>query len=185
MSGWERVEREQANLVTQSMDPAWWRDYFADHPEVLHHLLADLYRASTSSKERPSNLDELWGLVNPTFSNDTFGDAVRTLLGSRSIRWLAGKLHMDHSALVRIINGERTLINIHEPERGMLRLEAVARALKVHPSYFLEWRRLWILSLLDTAFEEQPHLSVGVYRKFAAHQTRPRRSPTSERTFTA
>jgi hypothetical protein len=115
--------------------------------------------------------------VNPSFTNEPFGEAVYALLGKRSVRWLASQLHMAHVPLLRILKGERALVNIHDPKRSMLRIEAVARVLKVHPSYFAEWRRLWIMTLLDAAFAERPNLSIGVYRKFADH-TRPQRTLT-------
>lgn len=165
-------------MLRQSVDPAFWREYLSDHPEVLHQLIADLYRAATASKERPSTVDDLWNLVNPTFSNEPFGQAVHHLLGTRSVRWLASQLHMAHVPLLRILKGERNLVNIHDPRRSMLRIEAIARVLKVHPSHFAEWRRLWIMTLIDAAMTQNPHLSIGIYRRLAGHESRSQRPLT-------
>lgn len=175
MSGWEQVERQQAQLLAKTVDEKFWRGFLQENPDVLHRLIADLYRATETSSTRPASLDELWGLVHPTFSNEPFGTAVRELLAGRSVRWLAKQMHLDHSVLLRALTGERGVVNLQDPERSMKRIEAVARALRVHPSHFQEWRRLWIVTLLDCAFAEQPHLSTGLYKRLAGVAERPRR----------
>lgn len=169
MSGWDAVLREHAAFPKTS-DPAWWRVFLGDNPDVLHRLLGDLYQASSDAATRPPTLEDLWNLVGPRFTNEPFGAAVRELLGKRSIRWLAGEVHIHQSPLTRLITGERDVVSVRDPQGSMARIEAIARALSVHPSYFAEWRRLWVMTLIDTAFERHPNLSVGVYRKFARHE---------------
>lgn len=180
MSSWERIEREH-ELVHRTIDPEFWREYLDDHPAVLHHLLADLYRATANTKERPGSVEDLWGLVSPKVSNLPFTQAVLELLGDRSLRALALQMRMHHTTLMRLINGERDIVIADRPDYSMMRLETIARALRVHPSYFVEWRRLWIMSFIDHAIAEQPDLSMGIYRKFAGHVDTRRR----ERTLTA
>ena len=169
MSGWDRVLQEH-ELVAQTSDPGFWRTYLSQNPDVLHQLLGDLYQATHQASSKPPTLEDLWDLVAPRFTNEPFGEAVKGLLAGRSVRWLAGEIHLHHVPLSRVLNGERDVVSIRDPKGSMARIEVIARALNVHPSYFAEWRRLWVMTLLDEAFEELPHLSVGVYRKFAGHR---------------
>ena len=170
MSGWDRVLKDHA-LVTKTTDADFWRTYLAQNPDVLHQLLGDLYQATRGASATPPTLDDLWDLVAPRFTNEPFGKAVKELLNGRSVRWLANEIHIHNVPLTRVLNGERDVVSVRDPKGSMTRIEVIARALKVHPSYFAEWRRLWVMTLIDQAFEEHPHLSVGVYRKFAGHQS--------------
>lgn len=169
MSGWAEVIAEH-ELVARSGDQEFWRKYLTENPDVLHQLLADLFQVTRGATTTPPTLDDLWGLVAPRFTNEPFGVAVKELLAGRSVRWLANEVHIHNAPLVRLLNGERDVVSVRDPKGSMARIEAIARALQVHPSYFAEWRRLWVMTLLDYAFEEHPHLSIGVYRKFAGYQ---------------
>lgn len=169
-------------LMPKTVDRDFWREYLTEHPDVMYRLLGDLYQASraVAGRRKPpttkATLDDIYQLVTPQFSNQPFGEAVKAALGSRSVSWLAQQIHVHHSQVIRLMSGEREIVSIRDPAGSMFRLEAVARALNVHPSYFLEWRRLWILSLIDDAFAEQPNLSIGVYKRFAGQldpHTRP------------
>lgn len=151
-------------------DADWWRDYLLEHPDVMNRMLGDLYQVATNSKERPSTLEDLWDAVAPKFSNESFGDSVRTLLNGRSIRSLAVQVGLSHAQLVRHLTGEAPIVRVHDPVTSMRRIEQIARALRVHPSYFLDWRRLWILAAIDGAMSERPNLSIGIYQKYAQHE---------------
>lgn len=166
MSGWDTVLQEHS-LMPKSSDPDFWRSFLTENPDVLHRLLADLYQATHQATDRPPTLEDLWNLVAPRFTNEPFGPAVKELLGKRSIRWLAREIHIHQVQLTRLLNTD--VVSIRDPQGSMARIEAVARALKVHPSYFAEWRRMWVMTLIDQAFTEHPNLSVGVYRKYAGH----------------
>lgn len=169
MSGWDRVLADHA-LVSRTGDSEFWRKYLAENPDVLHRLLGELYQAARGASATPPTLEDLWDVVAPRFSNEPFGTAVKDLLNGRSVRWLANEIHIHNVPLARVLNGERDVVSVRDPKGSMARIEVIARALDVHPSYFAEWRRLWVMVLIDTAFEEQPHLSIGVYRKFAHHK---------------
>lgn len=185
--GWQKV-LDTHPLAAQSEDADFWDSYLTEHPDVLHRLLADVYTA-THGAERPPTLDDLWELVSaPEFAMDPFGDAVRRALArrDRSIRWLAQQIGLHQTVLTRYISdrsAENPIVSIRDPKGSMQRIEAVAAALHVHPSYFREWRRLWIMSLLDTAFEAEPHLSVEVFRRYAGlrDRLRPRTNARSDR----
>lgn len=166
---WQRLLGEHPH-GKQSSQPEFWEQYLADHPDVLHRLLADIYQA-TYGTEKPPTLDDLWEMMStPRFSTAPFGEALLDLLGDRSVRWLAAEVGIVHSQLSRYINGSRPIVSIHDHRGSMRRIEAVARALRVHPSYFVEWRRLWVMSLIDSAFTARPELSIGVFRRYAGFE---------------
>lgn len=164
---WQRL-LDTHPLAPQTGSSDFWEEYLADHPDVLHRLLADIYQAVYGA-ERPPTLDDLWALMaREEFSSKAFGDAVDDLLAGRSVRWLAQQVGVHHSVMTRFLRGERSIISVHDTKGSMQRIEAVAEALRVHPSYFGEWRRLWIMSLLDGAFANSPSLSVGIFKRFAS-----------------
>lgn len=176
---WETVAREH-ELMPQTRDQDWWRQLLTERPDVMYRLLGDLYQASASVRGKdPSKLptvDDLRELVTQQYSNDPFPQALQMLLAGRSVRWLAQQMKIHHSLLTRMIRGERDIVAVTDPEGSMLRLEEIARVFKVHPSYFVEWRRLWIMSLMDEVFAVQPNLSIGVWKKFSLFQTSQRKS---------
>lgn len=169
MSEWQKLLA--SNPVAQrSDDPDFWETYLAEHPDVLHRLLADVYQATYGSA-KPPTLDDLWAIMaTPRFTTEEFGNAVIDLLADRSVRWLASQVGIAHQQLSRYLSGQRPIVSIHDTRGSMRRIESVAKALKVHPSYFVEWRRLWIMSLLDSAFTAQPGLSVGIFRRYSGFE---------------
>lgn len=157
-----------------SIEPDFWETFLAENPQVLHRLLADIYSA-TYGTEKPPSVHDLWELMSvPQFSTKPFGEAVFEVMGTRSIRWLARQVGMAHEPTRRLLIGARPIVMVNDVPGSMKRLEAFARALSVHPSYFVEWRRLWIMSLIDVAFTSQPSLSIGVFRRYADFDGRPR-----------
>lgn len=156
-------------LAGDADDPAFWEHFLGEHPDVLHRLLADVYQA-TYGTERPPTLDDLWEIMaTRQFSTEPFGDTLLDLLGDRkqSVRWLAREIGIVHSQLLRYCSGQRPIVSLHDVQGSMRRIEACAKALGVHPSYFTEWRRLWVMSLLDAAFTAHPDLSISVFRRYS------------------
>lgn len=164
-------------LAEPSATEDFWVQYLDDNPDVLHRLLADIYEA-TYGAEAPPTLDDLWKLMSaqPRYASTPFGEALIDALGGRSLRWLATQTGVSQPVLSRLINGDRPVVNIKDIRGSTYRLERIAAALRVHPSYFAEWRRMWIMTLLDSAFTAQPTLSIGVYRRYSAFDKRERAS---------
>lgn len=153
----------------RSDESNFWVEYLAENPDMLHRLLADLYRA-TYGVDRPPTLDELWDLMaTQRFATDEFGPAVLDLLASKnqSVRWLAQQVGSSHTQIRHYLTGRRPIVSLHDAPGSMRRIEAVAGALRVHPSFFQEWRRLWIMMLLDSAFIARPALSINVFQRFS------------------
>jgi len=172
--GWKRVLEQRPEEDTT--DAAYWSGVLADRPDVLHRLLADVHRSAYGAT-RPPTLEDLWDLVGePAFSHEPFPVAFREVLGDRSMSQIAMRAGMHRATLLRYVTEERPIVSAQDLDGSMRRLEVVARALVVHPSYFSEWRRLWIMTLIDGAFSGRPELSVSVYRRFSAVVTRNARS---------
>lgn len=164
-------ERELADRVAASATPAYWQQLFTQDPDVMHDLLADLHKAANGT--RPPTLDSLWSMLAPRFTNDPLDVAVKALLAEKglSLRWLAKRVGIARPPLQRMLAGE---FGAGRPPEQLARIEAIAEALGVHPSFFCEWRRLWFMQLLDAAFRAHPNLSAALYPKFAGHEVRGR-----------
>lgn len=164
--GWKAVLERRPE--EDSTDAGFWQTVLADRPDVLHRLLADVHRSVHGTAASPT-LEDLWDLVGePSFSHQDFPVAFREALGTRSISQVAIYAGMDRKTLHRFVNAERPIVSVHDPAGSMRRIEVVARALGVHPSYFSEWRRLWIMTTIDEAFGARPELSVHIFRRFSA-----------------
>lgn len=167
---WEEA-LDAHKIYEGSFDPIFWRQYLAEHPEVLHHILADLHQVA-GAKGRPANLDDIWELVAPKYSERPFPEAFLEVKGGRSIRQIAMSVGLHHQTVLRYLSGALPVVSRHDVAGSMRRLELFAKALGVKPSYFAEWRRLWVMSVIDVALEQRPNLSVAIYRRFSGQETR-------------
>lgn len=156
-----------------------WVAFFADNPDVQAAILGDIYREVKAQNERLAgkprigrrpkvingSLDELYGMITPRFAMEPFAASVRVLIDeARGLRALARKASMPHPTLLRMIRGTVPL--------EMWRLEAIARAGGVAPSYFKEWREGHVLTTIADLLESQPHLSVKLSKALVAAQQR-------------
>lgn len=148
-----------------------WIDRFTEDPDLMWRIVGDMVRF-VSSDEIPRgdktngrsagarmvqpqhrNLETVWRVLHGHFSNDPFPVAVRELIGKRSMRLFAQRAGFKSSAtLHRYIRGERQLT--------MEALEAMAKAGKVDPAYFVEWRALWLSRELFRAMVRRPNESM-------------------------
>lgn len=149
-----------------------WVELFHQRPEVMLAILGDIYRETKAQEIRESqgkvptgrrprsingNMAELEAMVTPRYSMEPFGEAVRELIGERTLRAFALKVPMSHTTLMRMMRGEMRL------ERH--RLEAIAAAGKVGPSFFMEWRLAYIQEAVEAVFVAKPNLSIRATRQ--------------------
>lgn len=135
--GWDAYLAEHEHGQA-SASPDFWDRFLQEHPDVLHRMLADIW-AVTRGAETPPSLEDLWDIVTaPRFATGPFGEAVISALNGRSVRWLGVQAGIPQSTLHKLISGERPVVVVDDPEGSMRRLEQIARALRVHPSYFAE-----------------------------------------------
>jgi hypothetical protein len=153
-----------------------WVAFFDQRPDVMHQLLGDIFSYTKAAeaevkktgrrpKHTKGSLDELWTMITPRYSMDPFHLSILDLMGNRSLRSFAARIPMHHVQLMRLIKGERNLVSVHDSFASMATLEQIARAGGVHPAYFREWRELYIMSLLNQIFSENPSYSVAMVKK--------------------
>lgn len=165
---WQHILRTHP-LAARADDALFWDEFLASNPDVLNRLLADIYRA-TYGTEKPPTLEALWALLEtPEFTGQPLGPAVKELLARRkqSERWLAQNSGISRGVLRYYLDGTRSIVSVHDAPGSMRRIEAIAKPLRVHPSYFSEWRRLWLMTLLDSAFTAHPDLSSEAFKRFS------------------
>jgi hypothetical protein len=163
-----------------------WVEFFDRRPDVMHAILGDIYvhtKAHMDSVKKTGrrprhvngNMDELWDMITPQYAMEPFGTAVVELMNGQSLRQFSAKIPMHHESLSRLINGERNIINVHRPFESMQILERIAIAGKVHPAYFVEWRTLYVLSVMSDMMASRPNVSIGLVRQIGrSYQGPPR-----------
>ena len=164
------------------LDERTWRRYFDSRPDMLDKVLREIYIAaqrqwdqgkrSTGRRvvEGSATLDELWGYLLPRYSMEPFPTAVREVMGGKSLRDFAGLVPMHHQTFNRFLTGERPVINHADLLGSMKRIEDIARAGKVHPAFFLEWRTMWVLTAVTTALNSNPNATIDVIAALQAER---------------
>ncbi len=164
------LENARTQFKERSVDE--WIELFDRAPHVMHAILGDIFRETRAEAEREAGnarigrrpkavdgtMDELWSMVTPRFSTEPFGVAVRELIAAApSLRAFAMRAKMNHPTLLRLISGEMKL--------DKYRLEAIARAGKVSPAYFVEYREMVVIEAITTVMRNRPNVSIGAYQR--------------------
>jgi len=163
-----------------------WVEFFDRRPDVMHAILGDIYVHTKAHMDtvkktgrRPrhvnGNMEELWDMITPRYATEPFSTSVVELMDGQSLRQFAAKIPMHHYTLSRLISGERNLINVHEPFESMKTLERIAIAGRVHPAFFVEWRTLYVLSILTDMMYAKPNVSIGLVRQIGKSYSAPPR----------
>lgn len=149
-----------------------WVALVDERPDILHQLLGDVYivtkydeRKRETGKRldgrrvmpRDANLDELWDMITPRYSMESFGVAVKALIGTMSLRQFAAKVPMDHRELSRMMRGQS--------KPSVYWMERIAEAARVTPAYFVEWRIAFAVNRLAGILRQRPNLSIGVVKR--------------------
>lgn len=115
---------------------------------------------------RSASLAEVYATVFPApYSMDSFPEALVKLLNGRSQRAFAAKIPCNQSTLSRLLSGD------WKPDLSMM--ESIAVAAKVAPSFFMEWRAMYVGKVITETLMQHPNLSITHLRQ--VHGTR--RSP--------
>lgn len=152
-----------------------WREHWEGHPDSFLQVLGDVYRIYKSEEAKRNgtanpqggrrkttidgNMTELWALVTPTFSMESFPKAFEALQGERSLQGIAAAAGMNRGNLHRYLGrGDRRAVP------GRYDLERIAKALDVHPAFFREWREFVLCEYLAGALATQPNLSITLLK---------------------
>lgn len=150
-----------------------WVTFFetADGFKSFGRLIGDIYQKAKIEEDRENgirrlgrkprvatSLDEVMATVFPEqFSNDPFPVAFEHLLNGRSQRQFAMRCGVNQSTLSRFLAG------VSKPD--LYTMARVAEAAKVPPSYFVEWRALYVGTLFTKILIEYPHLGIAAIKK--------------------
>lgn len=154
---------EQEFPSTKSLD--WKRAFDADI-DLFGRIIRDILKIGDNQPGRPGprpQLDEETAaqrfreLMGDDYTVLPFADAFRALAGDRSIRHVATKTGLDRNAVDRLMKG--TI----QPDA--YQMEKVAAGFGRDPSYFLEYRMLFISAALLDKMASSPESTVGLYRK--------------------
>lgn len=171
VSDWEKAKREYPS-VGLGIDE--WVSFFDQRPDVLHQILGDIYvvtkfddakrvgqgRDGRRTMPKDANLEELWGMITPRYSQHPFAEAFKELQGDRSLRAMAFKVGIDHRELSRLIRGQQALT--------LFVLDQIASKCRVSPAFFLEWRIMYVQKVLGEVMAQRPNLSIGVIKRMKA-----------------
>lgn len=139
--------------------------------DAMGKILYDIYDEVRSAEERNAglrrigrrpgrsavSLQEVMSVVLPAeFTNDPLPVALSRLIGHRSQRQFARRIPVTQSHLSRILSGER--------KPNLEQLERIAMAANVQPWFFVEWRAMYVATLLGEVLAESPNLSIAALR---------------------
>lgn len=99
-------------------------------------------------------------MAGPVYSDLPFGEALKPLL-KPSLNAVAERAGMAPSHLHGMMKGS---VKTLKPER----LEAVARAVRVNPGYFREYREQMISVLINERLSQHPQIALSIYHALSS-----------------
>lgn len=162
---WEaRAERIRNRF--DSVDQLDWNVALERDIDLFGRVLRDILKLEQAVPGRPgprpsldtnSAIRRMMQLLGHDFSIQRFPEALRILADDRSVRALAHKVQLDRNTVYRLLQGQI------EPDGFHMRM--CADAFSKHPSYFVEWRILYITAAITRRLEWSPEASIGVFRR--------------------
>lgn len=156
---------DNARAYFRAPDVSAWMIRMRTDPDVFTRILSDIFRETRAEQarrarqarigRRPKVIDgalgELWDIMTPRYSNETFRFAVVGVTGGLSPAEVGARTGLGTAAYERMLAGQGL---------EMWRLETIARAFNLSPAYFLEWRQGYILTVIAELLCLQPGLSI-------------------------
>lgn len=163
---WEKVKGMYACCA---IGEAEWLTFFhtPEGEKAIGAILGDIYAEVKAQEERNAgvrrigrrprptrvSLAEVYATIFPErYTTDPFPLALEKLLIGKSMRQFAMAVPCNHGTVSRLVSGQI------EPDLVML--ERVAGAAKVHPSYFSEWRAIFVGRLITEILLARPNLGI-------------------------
>lgn len=155
-----------------AMDEEAWLKAMDHDPDIMWAILADIYNVIRDEQERvdgkrrmgrrpmraAGSIDELIAAVIPQqFGTDRFTEALRLLLLGKSHSQFARRVPCAPSTISRLLSGE------YVPD--LLMLERLARAANVPAHFFVEYRALYVGSIIERTLTQHPHLGVAAFKR--------------------
>jgi hypothetical protein len=166
----ERAEQIRARFPTvKEFD---WNTNLASDLDLFGRMVRDVLKLEQAVPGRPGprpsldvgvatrRLQQLWG---NDYTIRAFPEALRILSDGLSVREL--------SALTGLNRGRMHRLLTHKQSPDGYELRACAAAFGKHPSYFLEWRILYITRAIVARLEWSPETTVDLFRSLDRQRT--------------
>lgn len=171
-SGRKMAKAERQKLVRQqfpSVDNLNWENAFHNDLDLFARIMRDIIkldqREPGKSGPRPNNMDYEKGLasfkqlIGEDFATAPFPEAFAFIAREYSLTQIARKVCLSRSRTHRLMQGKE------EPSQSDMRL--IAAAFNKHPSYFVEYRRTFIIEQLANKLLDAPEITISYYNKIA------------------
>lgn len=150
-----------------------WLQRFSETPGVLYELLRQMYQESEAEAERAAGVERrgrrpaptdgtmqaIRDMVFPVYSEAPFAEAVRPYF-KPSQNALAARAGINRGSFTRILQGREPL--------DKSKLERIAKAARVPPSYFHEYRLIVLHEEFEKAMDSRT--SIAAYKSVESHR---------------
>ncbi len=149
-----------------AVDSLNWEAAFRADVGLLGLIIKDVLKSDQSSLGRPGprptldpkrSVERYNQFIGDDYSLLPMDETLSNLKGKTSLRGLAAKTGLDYNKIYRLLNGTDA------PD--VASMQDIARAYGKHPSFFLEYRILFILGAIEQNLIESPESSVSAYIK--------------------
>jgi transcriptional regulator with XRE-family HTH domain len=162
---WEvRAKKIREDFPTiQNLD---WNKALERDIDLFGRVMRDILKLEQASPGRPGprpSLDMAAATrrLNQLMGNDytllPFKEAFAVLANGRSHRHLASMTGLNRNTVQRLLKGDM------EPDG--FEMAVIAETFGKHPSYFAEWRHLFIIKAFIERLEWSPDTGIDIYRK--------------------
>ena len=152
---------------TQNLD---WGAALSNDTDLFARIIRDIIKLDQRSPgkagPRPNSLDYDKGLgtfrqlMGQDYSNLPFQEAFMLLCNGMSIRQIARKTHISTTEVMRLRKGER--------EATEYDMRRIADGFNKHPSFFVEYRRRYIIDHLSDQLLKEPESTIAYYNKIVS-----------------
>lgn len=143
-----------------------WNTALAEDGTFFALVLRDMIKLDSSAPgrsgprptlERADAQEQLDQIFGRDFSLEPFRQALEAMANGASVRSIANRTGLNRNTVHRLRVGEI------EPDPW--HMEQLARGWGKHPSYFLEWRILYIAKAIATRLEANPESSIRIFKQ--------------------
>jgi hypothetical protein len=163
---WDKTIAKLFEKVPEAQDVDW-DGLFRDDPMILGDIINDIIKVGVSKKGRPgkrsaSNAadieNDLRRLTQKDYTSLPARQALINLMGTdKSMRFVAHASGLDKMTVHRLLSGKR--------EFTLEDFEALAKAFRKSPSYFMEYRVAYICMALSAMLVKSGEASTIFYEK--------------------
>lgn len=154
-----------------SVDNLNWSSALERDMDLFGRIIRDILKLEQAVPGRPGprpslDINDAIRRMQQFFGHDftllPFVEAFNVLANGRSGRQMARVVDLNRNTIQRLLAGEI------EPDGYHMRM--VAEGFGKHPSYFLEWRLLYITAAIVRRLEWNPEATVGMFRRLDAQR---------------